>query len=246
MGRSVTPYSRRMLDDEAVGGGSDADREVALVADELREVAAAARMFASNAYEQDWADRTMAAAARLAVVATGDTGVTGEFAERGWDRLSPLLGAAAIVLDRDGRVLLARRADNGCWNLPGGLVEVGESPSMAALRELWEEVGVRGTLTGIVGVYNGPDWGTRSASHLVHIDYVVQADDLQPSVGVEMTEAGYFPPRELPEPMMPGHQERIERGMIMLAHDRTHFDPLASTDLDLPMHQRPAKQRQPD
>lgn len=219
--------------------GSDRDTAstISLIADELREIAAAARTFARDSYEQDRADRTMAAAARLGEALTGDAEVRAEFVERGWDRLSPMLGAAAIVLDDAGRVLLARRADNDHWNLPGGLVEVGESPSTAALRELWEEVGLRGAVTGIVGVYNGPDWGTRSAGHVVHIDYLVRADDPRPVVGVEMTEAGYFAPDNLPEPMHPGHRERIERGITMLADGRTHFDPVRSDDIDLPMHQ---------
>jgi len=212
--------------------------EISLIADELREIAAAARMFAQDSYEQDRADRTMAAAARLAAVITGDQAVESEFTERGWDRLAPLLGAAAIVLDDAGRVLLARRADNGHWNLPGGLVEVGESPSTAALRELWEEVGVRGEVAGVIGIYNGPDWGTRSAGHVVHIDYHVEVAGPPPVVGIEMTEAAYFPPDALPHPMHPGHKERIERGLVQLEKGTAHFDPAQSDQMDLPMHQR--------
>ncbi|MGL1834806.1 NUDIX hydrolase [Rhodocyclaceae bacterium SMB388] len=51
-----------------------------------------------------------------------------------------------VVLERDGRVLLMRRAGtgffDGLYSLPGGHVEAGESVRMAAVRELSEETGV--------------------------------------------------------------------------------------------------------
>lgn len=55
----------------------------------------------------------------------------------------PLIGVSIAVI-RDGRVLLAQRANEpmrGVWTLPGGLVEAGERLAEAALRELEEEVG---------------------------------------------------------------------------------------------------------
>ncbi|WP_164107913.1 NUDIX domain-containing protein, partial [Serratia marcescens] len=56
----------------------------------------------------------------------------------------PMVGASIAVI-RDGRVLLAQRANEpmrGVWTLPGGVVEAGERLAEAALRELMEEVGL--------------------------------------------------------------------------------------------------------
>jgi 8-oxo-dGTP pyrophosphatase MutT (NUDIX family) len=50
--------------------------------------------------------------------------------------------AAGVVLDDNGRVLLGRRADTGAWALPGGIIEPGEEPADAAVREIFEETGV--------------------------------------------------------------------------------------------------------
>jgi 8-oxo-dGTP pyrophosphatase MutT (NUDIX family) len=50
--------------------------------------------------------------------------------------------AAGVVLDGNGRVLLGRRADTGTWALPGGIIEPGEEPADAAVREIFEETGV--------------------------------------------------------------------------------------------------------
>jgi len=57
-----------------------------------------------------------------------------------------LLVVACALLDRDGRVLLARRPAGkpmaGLWEFPGGKVESGETPEAALVRELCEELSI--------------------------------------------------------------------------------------------------------
>src|SRR2546422_8506253 len=68
-----------------------------------------------------------------------------------------LPSAAVALFDGQSRLLLGRHSDRQRWVLPGGLVEPGELPADAALREVWEETGLRVELTGILGVFGGPD-----------------------------------------------------------------------------------------
>ena len=57
-----------------------------------------------------------------------------------------LLVAACALVDIDGRVLLARRPEGkkmaGLWEFPGGKLNPGETPEVALIRELKEEIGI--------------------------------------------------------------------------------------------------------
>lgn len=64
--------------------------------------------------------------------------------------------ASAIVTDDQGRILLHRRRDNDMWALPGGVMEIGESLSDCAVREVREETGLTVEPVRIVGIYSDP------------------------------------------------------------------------------------------
>lgn len=57
-----------------------------------------------------------------------------------------ILVSAAALIDSEGRVLLAQRPAGkhlaGTWEFPGGKVETGESPEVALIRELQEELSI--------------------------------------------------------------------------------------------------------
>lgn len=72
--------------------------------------------------------------------------------------LNPKLVAGTIP-ERNGHILLTRRAINpgrGLWTFPGGFVDFGETVTDAALRETFEETGLRVELTGLLNVYSYP------------------------------------------------------------------------------------------
>jgi 8-oxo-dGTP pyrophosphatase MutT (NUDIX family) len=67
--------------------------------------------------------------------------------------VTPVLGSDAAIFDDAGQILLMKRVDNRKWCLPCGLVEAGESPEQAAVREAKEETGLEVGVLELIGVY---------------------------------------------------------------------------------------------
>ncbi len=61
--------------------------------------------------------------------------------------------AVAVLVEKNGRVLLVQRANQpfkGLWTLPAGFVDAGEDPAVAAARECFEETGLVVQITGLL------------------------------------------------------------------------------------------------
>jgi ADP-ribose pyrophosphatase YjhB (NUDIX family) len=105
------------------------------------------------------------------------------------------VSVAGAVLDEDGRFLVIRRADNGRWELPGGVLELAETPEDGVCREVWEETGIHVEVDRLIGVYKNT---TRGVVALVF--------RCKPSGGTERpsaesTEVAWLTPAEVSERM---------------------------------------------
>ncbi|MEN2766107.1 NUDIX hydrolase [Ornithinibacillus xuwenensis] len=66
-----------------------------------------------------------------------------------------MVGACTIVINNRKEILLQCRRDNGCWGLPGGAADLGETLEEVAKRELLEETGLRAQNLTLFNVYSG-------------------------------------------------------------------------------------------
>ncbi len=85
---------------------------------------------------------------------------------------SPCCAGALVVHDR--RLLLARRTIEpwaGHWDIPGGYCEPGEHPRDCAVRETYEETGLRVVTTGLHGIWLDPPGSSGSEAGTICVFY---------------------------------------------------------------------------
>jgi 8-oxo-dGTP pyrophosphatase MutT (NUDIX family) len=204
------------------------DRDVRRIADDLRGVAAFGLNFApAGSHEAERWQIVLAAAARLAALG-GDSRPAEELLAHyraNYFDIGPLASGEAVVM-RDDRLLLIRRADDGLWALPGGITDPGETPAQTARRELWEEAGIDGRVTQLLGIFDSRLWHSDKKIHFYHVVFRLEADDPEPRLSSEATAAAYFAADELP-PLSPGHHLRAPFVMRQLRGDAPipYFDP---------------------
>jgi 8-oxo-dGTP pyrophosphatase MutT (NUDIX family) len=114
---------------------------------------------------------------------------------------------ASIAIIQEGRVLLIKREDFEVWGLPAGMNDPGESIAQTAVREAWEETGLRVELTRLVGVYS-TYYGQQHISHNILFAAHPIGGTLQPQVN-ETLDLAYFAPDALPEFTMWWHYRLI-------------------------------------
>jgi ADP-ribose pyrophosphatase YjhB (NUDIX family) len=101
----------------------------------------------------------------------------------------------AVIVERDGAVLLLRRARApraGTWVFPGGFVELGETVAEAARRECIEETGIEPRVGPLIGVYDRPGPG------IVIVVYRAAVMSGAVAPGPEASEVCWFPIERIP------------------------------------------------
>jgi 8-oxo-dGTP diphosphatase len=135
----------------------------------------------------------------------------------------PVVGVGAFLFE-DGRVLLIRRGKpplEGCWTLPGGALEAGESTRDGACREVLEETGLTVEPLGEPLVFERMmrDDGGRVEYHFVLIDYVCRITGGTLRAASDASAAAWFAPQEMAElPLTPGTLEAIEQARKQRSH----------------------------
>lgn len=122
--------------------------------------------------------------------------------------LDPKL-AVAVVVRRNGRVLLGRRGEHtraaGKWSFPAGFVERGEVVEHAAVREVLEETGLEIALGPLIGLLSSP------GEVVVLAVYTGDIVSGTPCASDDLTELGWFALNEIPELAFPHDREILER-----------------------------------
>ena len=120
-----------------------------------------------------------------------------------------------VVENGRGEILLIRRSDNDNWAVPGGAIDLGESMTQAAVREVKEETGIDCEITGLVGIYTDPKHiilytSNGEARQEFSIVLTARGVGRAPTPSSESTEVVWIRPREADGlPMDPSMRMRL-------------------------------------
>ena len=121
-----------------------------------------------------------------------------------------LVFSGGCVFDKDGKVLLQRRGDSNNWGVPGGAIEIGETPEMAAIREVKEETGLDVKVSDLIGIYTDCDmeYPNGDNAHSILIAYELELISGQLKCDMfETVELKYFELDDMPELFCKQHEE---------------------------------------
>jgi len=170
-------------------------------AHELAAISRTGLEYATNDYDRDRYKRAMSVAEDLAsMTIDADFAPDRPYLPDTW-MATPKVGCSVAAFDDAGRVVLIKRADNGRWALPGGVAEVGDTPSANALRELHEETGFEASIERFVGVYDNKTFGSVAPYQFYICCFRGRITGGSATRSAETTDVLLTDPGELPENM---------------------------------------------
>jgi 8-oxo-dGTP diphosphatase len=119
--------------------------------------------------------------------------------------------AVGVLIEKDGKVLLVRRAVNpqkGRWTFPAGFVDAGEHPMSAAERECLEETGLQVRITNLIDVV--AEQAHPRGAHII-IFYQAEILDGQPNPGDDVDSVDFFHREQLPPLAFPSTNNILKR-----------------------------------
>jgi 8-oxo-dGTP pyrophosphatase MutT (NUDIX family) len=138
-------------------------------------------------------------------------------------RADEVRGAGVLYRGPSGAILFLRRRDGGDhggeWALPGGGIEAGETPEIAAVRECDEEIGHKPARLAKKPIYSDMPGGGRFATFISRVD-----EAFVPKLNDEHSEWGWF--SDPPEPLHPG----VKHVMQNLGQDAARWENDALVD----------------
>ncbi len=136
------------------------------------------------------------------------------------------VSVAGVVVDAHARVLVIKRADNGHWQAPGGVLELDETFEAGVGREVLEETGVTVDVESLTGVYKNMPQG------VVALVYRCRPIAGEPHPTAEAGEVRWMTLPQVASAMTPAFAVRVldafSNGATSRTHDGHNYQPSPS------------------
>lgn len=132
------------------------------------------------------------------------------------------VSVAGVVVNDDGQVLMIQRRDNGCWEPPGGVLELDETFEEGVRREVLEETGVDVEVGQLTGVYKNMNKG------IVALVFRCSARSGRAGLTDEAAQVAWLDRAEALARMTPAYAVRVNDALTdgpprVRVHDGTHL-----------------------
>lgn len=118
-------------------------------------------------------------------------------------KISP--ASIGIIFNDKNQILLVQRKDIPLWVLPGGGIDLGETPEQAVIREIFEETGLKVSIERKSGEYTP----TNSLGSFTNV-FVCKILEGSLTLSDETNGINFFPLNNLPPFLFPLHKNWIE------------------------------------
>ncbi|MGW5053150.1 NUDIX hydrolase [Actinokineospora sp. NPDC004072] len=133
------------------------------------------------------------------------------------------VSVAGIVIDKDNRVLLIQRRDNGHWEPPGGVLELDETFEQGVRREVFEETGLCVRVERVTGIYKNMTKG------IVALVFRCSVESGQETPTAEALNVAWMTLDQAATKMTPAYFVRVSGAfgheVACQTHDGTHLLP---------------------
>jgi ADP-ribose pyrophosphatase YjhB (NUDIX family) len=113
---------------------------------------------------------------------------------------TPKVDVRAVVFNESGEILLIQEKADNCWAMPGGWADVGYSPAEVAVKECFEEAGIKVETQKLLAVLDKQKQNMPPAFEYVYkIFLLCKKLDNNISTGSETSDVGWFAENNLPK-----------------------------------------------
>lgn len=166
---------------------------------EIQALAQTEHHYAQDDFQRGRCQRLMDLAAEMMSAMTGvEIGMLSRAFRSQIGYATPKIDVRAAAF-RNGELLMVReRIDDG-WTMPGGWADVGDIPSKAAEREVWEEAGFRVKAERVIGVYDANRINPLEIFHAFKIVFLCTILDGEARPSIETAEVAFFGEDAIPD-----------------------------------------------
>jgi ADP-ribose pyrophosphatase YjhB (NUDIX family) len=194
--------------------------ELLRLAKQVQALAENGLHYSENDYDLDRYSHLEEISLRMISLISGLSGKTIEMAtpERNGYR-TPKVDVRCVIFNDQDEILMVQERIDSCWSLPGGWCDVGYTPTEVAVKEAYEEAGIRVQAGRLLAVFdkkchNHPE--DLYYAYKIFLECKPESFDI--TTGMETLDVGFFGRDSLPELSTP----RNTRGQIDQMFDFHH------------------------